>query len=284
MPTAHLSTTYPSVTLTAVQEDYTYDPQGFTAQVSYTGLYPPFFNNLFHRNSNWTVTGTSKATSQFAYVELLILMDNSSSMLVSADQGLGSNSYGTADGNAVSATDPGTVGTMELNTVCTKTSYNLNGPSSNGMGAYADPGDFITWSDVQNLKSTTNVTSSNAKCASGYSGAYAPCAFACHVASAGTYSAPGFTYTGGSSTMLKATTTNNTYSADLYGLARQLGVLLKLDVVLQSTETILQDMINGDSCQASSASESMRSTTMPALSSPAQRSAAEIMQPTALLI
>ena len=47
--------------------------------------------------------------------------------------------------------------------------------------------------------------------------------------------------------MLKATTTNNTYSADLYGLARQLGVLLKLDVVLQSTETILQDMINGDS-------------------------------------
>ena len=76
LPTAHLSTTYPSVTLTAVQEDYTYDPQGFTAQVSYTGLYRPFFNNLFHRNSNWTVTGTSKATSQFAYVELLILMDN----------------------------------------------------------------------------------------------------------------------------------------------------------------------------------------------------------------
>ena len=258
LPTASLSTTSPpSVIVGAVTEQSSSDPQGFTAKVSYTGQYPPFFNNLFHQNSNWTFTGKSWATSQFAYVELLILMDDSSSMLVSADQGLGSNSYGTADGNPVSATDPGTVGTMDLNTVCIPngdkigTASGYNGTGINGIGSYADPGDFITWSDVKNLQSYTGVTNANAttkaKCASGNQGSFAPCAFACH-STTHTYSATtGFTYTGGSNTALKAITGSTNYTEDLYGLARQLGVRLKLDVVLQSTETILQDMINGDS-------------------------------------
>ena len=244
LPTAYISGGSPTVTLSANTEASADDPQGFTATVSWTGIYPPFFNRLFQNRNNWTVTGTSGATSQFSYVELLILIDDSSSMLVSADQGLGTNNYGTADGNPVSATDPGTVGTMDINTACTKTSYNLNGPSDNGTGAYTDPGGFINVSDVQNKKSGTSIA--GIKCASGYSGPYAPCAFACHVAGASTYSAPGFTYTGGSSTQLVSKTTNVTYPADLYGLARQLGVQLKLDVVLQSTETIIQAMINGD--------------------------------------
>ena len=186
LPTAYLSTANPTVTLSANTEASSHDPQGFTATVSYTGLYPPFFNRLFQKSTNWTITGTSGATSQFAYVELLLFIDDSSSMLVSADQGLGSNAYGTANGNPVSATNPGTVATMELNTVCTTFNY----PDSNAMSAYTDPGGFINWSDVHNLQSTNNVTSSNANCADGYSGPYAPCAFACHV-TANTYSAPG---------------------------------------------------------------------------------------------
>ncbi len=60
-------------------------PSGFTATVSYTGIYPPFFDSLFGSSGKWYIVGTSGAASQYSYVELLMLLDTSGSMLVSAD-------------------------------------------------------------------------------------------------------------------------------------------------------------------------------------------------------
>jgi Flp pilus assembly protein TadG len=250
LPTAYVASGSPTVSLSANTEASTSDPQGFTATVAYTGEYPPFFNKLFQKSSNWAITGTSGATSQFSYVELLIMMDTSGSMLVSADEG---------NNETTSASNAGGILTMDDNTVCIPNAEILSTTGFNSISSYDDPADIVTWSDVNNLSTTSGITNSNATsdvtCSKGMNdeggsttatagSAYAPCAFACHTTNS-TYTASGLTYSGGSSTALEATT-DGTYTGDLYGLARKLGVLLKTDVVFQSTETIIEDMENDD--------------------------------------
>jgi Flp pilus assembly protein TadG len=311
LPKASVSGGSPTVTLasTTAASGSSTTSAGFSATVGYDGTYPPFFNSLFKKTSNWHITGTTGATTQYQYLELLILMDDSGSMNVSAD--IGNN-------NPTSTSNPGGILTMDDNTVCIPNAY-LNSSAtgfitSNGLGAFQD--EFyaanplpagqtnVTWSDVQNVTNNTSVTATSATslsptplCAANTNGSTgytttktvvtmkngkqqgnpqvttsqsstnvnsgpttsgsgsttttttvssasnsipdAPCAFACHTTN-NTYTATGLTYVNGS----LSAPVSRTYPGDLYGLARQLGVLLKTDVVLQSTEAMLTTMEN----------------------------------------
>ena len=106
-------------------------------------------------------------------------------------------------------------------------SADLNGKSGyDGIISPSGVNTAVNFADVTNYISNTNPASSNGTCASGYFGyigntsAFAPCAFACHTDSAD----------------------HGSSSKDLYGLARQEGVELRLDVVLNATENVIADM------------------------------------------
>ncbi len=313
LPTATLNGGSPNVIIASTANGNA-NSAGFNSTVNYSGEYPPFFNGLFHHNTNWSITGTSGATTQYAYLELLVLMDDSGSMLVSAD--IGNNT-------TPSTTNPGGILTMDDNSVCIPNAYidgtaEMNALSSN---VFSDPfGSFsssslpasqtaVTWSKVQNLTNASSVVETSNSytsytpvsptpiCKNGMNqltyttttavtkngnttttsvqsmtntnsgpttskgvtttvtstlnttpGApYAPCAFACHTTTAthtipSSSTAPQLTYSSGS----LANTTSGLYTDDLYGLARQLGVLLKTDVVFQSTETMVNILINSE--------------------------------------
>jgi Flp pilus assembly protein TadG len=158
LPTASIQGGSPSVDVQSNQNLSSTNPAGFQATVTYTGLYPPFFNGLFKQTSKWTVSGSSQANSQYSYVEVLLLLDTSGSMLISAD--------------AAGAL------TMEDNTVCINSSNITDHSGFDGIGGYLDPNNIVNWSNVQNIKSGTSGRS--AQCKQGYNGAWTPCAFACH--------------------------------------------------------------------------------------------------------
>lgn len=279
---------------------------GFTATATYHGTYPPFFNGLFRQSSNWTFTGTSGATTQYNYLELLVLMDDSGSMLVSADQGNTTNANGTTSGNYPTDSDPGTVGTMDLNTVCMPNNW-IDASNATPLVRLLPPAwisyyeqnpssPFITWSNVARLTnstasanptyvtlSSTNNTSkasdpysvftsttTSPACAAGTNklgsslttngspttagSPYSPCAFACHTAAStanhqltASSTAPLYTYvnnSNGTPVLTEETSGTYTYPNDLYGVARQLGVKLKIDTVFQSTESMIKQLQN----------------------------------------
>lgn len=218
-----------------VQVFATTNPSGFSASVSYDGIYPPFFNHLFGASQNWNVAGTSGAAAQYSYVEILMLLDTSNSMLLGAN--------------------PSDIQTMSLNTICMPDT--AVGPSIDNNTTIPDGGDnplilngtliydapFLSDGNQINFK-TANIPhykeagtdGTSGTCDSGYrvqdfapthfSGnngyAGAPCALACHITN---------------------TKVNGNF-ADLYGWDRSLGVTLRLDVVLQATENVIQSMIN----------------------------------------
>ncbi|MDD2877094.1 MAG: pilus assembly protein TadG-related protein [Acidiphilium sp.] len=170
-------------------------PAGFTATVSYTGGYPPFFHALFTSNTNasWTIQGASDAAAAYNYVEILMLLDNSSSMMIGAT--------------------PGDITAMEQNTSCPASSW--TDTFGNGMYQYTEsdnPSLFI------NMANETNYNVKTSACNPGYTppGApFSPCAFACHTSRA---------------------------NQDYYGIARKLGVTLRLDVVLSAAENVISSM------------------------------------------
>jgi Flp pilus assembly protein TadG len=206
---------------------------GFTATVNYTFTYPPFFNPLFGRSSNWVYSNTSVAQSGYQYVEVLLLLDTSASMEIGAN--------------------PSDITTLEYNSVCYPS---ISGFNTNGLGSMfagtspvtaqypiADPtygpqmtadGDTINflqatgyW-DPGGANAANNI---NGDCETNYGVAanghpatspLQPCAFACH------------------------TTSNiaNGNFTDPYGQARSLGVTLRLDVVLTAAEQVAQDLYN----------------------------------------
>jgi hypothetical protein len=221
---ASSSTANPCVTTVA-----TTNPTGFTASVAYQGIYPPFFDGLFKTTANWAIAGTAGAASQNGYVEVVMLVDTSASMLLGADQS--------------------DIVNLELHTVCPSTSglsgtaangaTNLSNVSTNQWNSYvqnamgytsASPNTLtslnVTQSSISNY--TPNANQANAgTCASGYAGAgspYEPCAFACHTDPSNV----------------------GTASHDFYGIARQNGVTLRLDVVLTATEEVIQAMIQSE--------------------------------------
>jgi Flp pilus assembly protein TadG len=234
----------------------TTNPSGFTASVNYDGIYPPFFNHLFAATQNWNVAGTSGASTQYSYVEILMMLDTSNSMLLGAN--------------------PQDIQTMSTNTVC-MTPAAVQAGIVNSPAGMTQGGDFPLIEDIGNNGGTgdktyeynaadgnqvdfktagvvahwtpgssadgTNGTcktgyqiagfNSGANAGDGFQGAYgyagAPCALACHVT---------------------ATKYTNGNFEDLYGWDRNLknpdgtAVTLRLDVVLQATETVIQSMIN----------------------------------------
>jgi len=241
-------TTNPTVVVNA-----TTDPSGFTASVNYDGIYPPIFNPLFHDSQNWNIAGTSGAAAQYSYVEILMLLDTSNSMLLGAT--------------------PSDIYKMDINTVCipaaavTNSSTGALSISSNSSPRWGGDSALIDTRHAgignnNNENYDPSPTGSNAipfatagaiprytpgggdgttgSCNpsgrlntfdptdwpgnNGY--ATTPCALACH------------TTTGTSSLTGK--------SADLYGYDRYLGVTLRLDLVLQATEQVITSMIDAE--------------------------------------
>jgi Flp pilus assembly protein TadG len=209
---------------------------GFTATLNYTFSYPPFFNNLFHRSTNWLYGNTAVAQSGYQYVEVLLLLDTSASMEIGA---------GTTD-----------ISTLSYNSVCFPAVAGFNtlglGPMYAGnplvaqypfadttygpqMSTDADTINFLLLTASYNDPTTgTNGQSNiNGTCKSGYGVAangnpakspLQPCAFACHTSS----------------------TIVGSNFADSYGQARMLNVTLRMDVVLTAAEQVAQDLYNAE--------------------------------------
>ncbi|MBW4034279.1 MAG: pilus assembly protein [Proteobacteria bacterium] len=195
LPTASVTgSNNPNVTVQSNTNLSPTNPAGFTATVAYTGTYPPFFDPLFSSTANWTITGTAGALSTYSYVEILMLLDNSSSMLIGAT--------------------PQAITTLEQNTVCIPSGWSNTG--ANGTGAYDNNSPLdVNMITVQNYNAGNSASNLNGSCANGYSGPYAPCGFACH---------------------------SDPNDQDYYGIARSLGVELRLDVVLSAAENVIASM------------------------------------------
>jgi hypothetical protein len=62
-------------------------PPNFTAAVAYNVTYPPIFDPLFGQpNTKWIYASSATATAQFAYAQILMMLDTSNSMLIGARQ------------------------------------------------------------------------------------------------------------------------------------------------------------------------------------------------------
>jgi len=235
-------------------------PPNFTAQVSASSAYPPIFNPLFGHPASqpWVYATSGTATTQFAYAQILFMLDTSQSMMIGATtqdvQKLEENAVCPPDGSVL----PGAVGSTD------KLEYNNTPPQDNdynyapgdgtwiGFGAGDVPG-ALNYSDQpangspagtepnRNAPSTANSGIPNGTapyqmagtCSQHFAaagGPFSPCALACHNEPNQTFPANG-----------------KTYSADLYGLARSLGVELRVDVVLSATETSIKDIQSSES-------------------------------------
>lgn len=236
---------------------------GFTATVDFQGVYPPFFASLFN-SPPWHINGGSQAVSAYQYVEILMLLDNSSSMLI--------------------ASTPAEITQLEELTVCPSSKID---PSfdGNGWGAYYQnvapdsnglyPADLIPETGIANytpVANATNLGSNEAgtgnptsglpsrygyaagKCGTGWQGTgnspYAPCAFACHtnnnplqVPTVTTTEHQKYWWGGGTTTTTTVSyTANAAYTNDYYGIARQAGIHLRLDVVQSAASQVVTAM------------------------------------------
>lgn len=249
LPTSYLSsaTGNPNVSVSATA--CTGVGGGFNVTVNYTGVYPPFFDLLFKSSKQWYIVGSSKACSTYTYTEVLLMLDTSGSMLLAADPSgittLDDNTacietYPTAQiGLPVGGFPTGNVGALN---------GTFKAPGQNYYGS--DPADAVTWSNVSNYVGSTSSGScktgntikigtttypiyynavdsqtqsgpSVANPGANGSSPFAPCAFACHTTTA--QAADG-------------------YTLDYYGVARRLGVSLRIDAVFAATENVIEDM------------------------------------------
>jgi hypothetical protein len=228
-------TTYDGATTGTIN---TSNPPNFQAQVSDVTTYPPLFNPLFNKTNYWAYSSNATASTQFEYAQILLMLDTSGSMLIGAD--------------------PSDIQTMEAGTVCPSyvggkpavISSELSGNIS-GILSLQYGGDYqyqLIDNDMVNFlgakpnypATSANDTSEGCNPNTGlaapsnyngftnasYNGSVKPvpaepCALACH-----------------NSTV----TTSDGFFADPYGLARREGVTLRLDVLFQATEQVIQDM------------------------------------------
>jgi Flp pilus assembly protein TadG len=220
---------------------------GFAATVNYSFSYPPFFNVLFGRSTNWVYPNSASAQAVNQYIEVVLLLDTSNSMLIGA---------GTSD-----------IAKMSQNSVCFPTipgfdatdlellngnypNYTANYPYATYQSQMAADNDEVDLSqlfgDYTKNGTTTSVhtyidpsgvpsdTSGTCNTAHGYgvsvqgqatSKPGAPCALACHTSS----------------------TSYNGNFADPYGQARALGgVTLREDVVLSASEQVAQNLYSAE--------------------------------------
>jgi Flp pilus assembly protein TadG len=160
LPTASVTgSNNPNVTVQSNTNLSPTNPAGFTATVAYTGTYPPFFDPLFSSTAKWKITGTAGALSTYSYVEILMLLDNSSSMMIGAT--------------------PNAITTLEQNTVCIPSGWSNTG--ANGTQAYDNNSPLdVNMNTVANYNSYNSPSNLNGKCLHNTDGPYAPCGFACH--------------------------------------------------------------------------------------------------------
>jgi hypothetical protein len=235
MPRASISAGSPSVKVTPSGSG---GSTGFSASVNFAGIYPPFFKTLFN-GANWNINGAADASSSYNYVEILMLLDNSASMLIGA-----------------TVSD---IQNMEAITVCPPTTIDSLNVTNDYHGSYyahvADPtyqtdGNSWQYVDVPNANIThvtqygtlgTWTDSTDGKgysaptCATGWRGGYttgdpqAPCAFACHTTTNTLYEVNSH----GVNTAVAG------YSNDFYGLARQAGITLRLNVMQNAAAQVI---------------------------------------------
>ncbi len=252
LPTAYVTI---SKTNPNVDTELATSGAGFTTTVNYTGVYPPFFNGLFNKTVNWYIIGNSKASASYNYVEILMMLDTSQSMLIGADASdillMNDNSVCmspllVSQTSAQQGGNPMFYGTLYATS--TNPIYGA-GPINNGgliyqyLPADGDQVDFSPGHIAHYTNSTGNSLSGTkndvfGSCNAGYrepafassanpGGAGVPCAFACHYSS--------------------ANSTVDGLPMDLYGQARRDGAKLRLDSVLQATEEVLTSMIDSES-------------------------------------
>ncbi len=157
--TAQLGTPVHGVALATVTVKYSASPSTFTALATYAGsVTVPFLGPL--NLGTWPISGTATAVISNAYVEVLMLLDNSSSMLIGAS---------TAD-----------IVALERATPCSAQSAN----EGQAMSAYAwsngvcDPA--YTGAACIEPASFVGISRTNPAICTNGSVPNAPCAFACH--------------------------------------------------------------------------------------------------------
>jgi Flp pilus assembly protein TadG len=236
---------------------------GFSAAVTYQANYPPFFDSLFKSAATWYISGTANAQAQYNYVEIMMLIDTSASMLIGAtptdiaaleqyDVCPPTNRVTTVagDNDLYIASRPDLVDGDNAHNGRTYQYRSTSGSSPASYGSttsqYNDAVNFDTVVATQHMTWPSGDAGgqgqddSTGNCASGYAqpsfvdsvnnpgSAGVPCGFACH-------------------------TTNNTYQGfytDLYGFARYIGanqpLKLRLDYVLAAVEQVIGTMINNE--------------------------------------
>lgn len=215
MPTSGLS----------VVVTYTASPGGFTAQVTYNATLTTFFGRLFN-TLTWPITGTASSVISNAYVEVLMLVDNSSSMMLpSTDKDI------ITMEQATSCSGPGNAALQQGQSIHNAYSWTFPGGYGYETGDMIPPKSPKLGSCSAGYDGDPNVcfypplgmasyNAATGKCNNGNTPA-APCAFACH-------------WTGSTASFGSAT-----YSNDYYGVARSLKLTLRLDVVLGATANVI---------------------------------------------
>ena len=206
---------------------YSASPGTFTSTVSYTATVPTHIGNFIV--SSWSVSNTASAVISNAYVEILFLLDDSSSMLIGAT---------TSD-----------IVAIETATICSAASAN----EGQGMGNYSwyyNSGYGYPLTGSQRVPPLVPV---NGACDPNYDGAAAACFY---VPSSGAPISPltGLCTNGGGATAngiqhvpqapCAFACHDNSTNNDYYGLARSLtpAVTLRLDVVEQAAASVIQTL------------------------------------------
>jgi Flp pilus assembly protein TadG len=210
-----------------VNVTYEASPPGFVASVAYSGSVATHLGHFL--KPTWTVNGNSSSIVSSAYLEVLMLIDNSSSMLIGATD---------ADINTLQNATPCSTQAGNLNNLGAGQPMQWSGTSANYSWIYNGTttgyGQGLTAPKLspQNgacdgrFDGTANCTYPpklpgivNGMCSNSNGGVngvpQAPCALACHVDPGGN---------------------------DYYGLARNLGVTLRLDVIHQAAAEVIQAM------------------------------------------
>lgn len=254
---------------------------GFTASVNFEGVYPPFFATLFN-SPPWHINGGSQAVSAYQYVEILMLLDNSSSMLIAStpaaitqleeltmcpatglDQSNLDNLYSGAYYQNAAPNAAGLYPTdipqiaakaATKKTAATPASifnYTPNLPAKNLGSTLAGPGNPSSTLPAYYGYAQGTCRSGTQGSASNTAGTpYAPCAFACHTTT-NPLIQPNFKRdannnivldTNGNPIFLGTYTTYPAYTDDYYGIARQAGIQLRLDVVQSAASQVVTAM------------------------------------------
>jgi len=207
---------------------YSASPSTYTATVSYSGTVATHFSALFGLSS-WPISGTATSVVTDEYVEVLMLLDNSPSMLL-----------GSSNSDILA---------LEQATVCPQWSagqdtgaypWSYPAPSYGfGPGYTVPPSSQIGTCNTaydgnpalcKYMMSYPNISQTTGKCTNGGGGGGAsgsggwnwpqsPCGFACH--------------------------SDANYN-DYFGIARQIGVTLRLDVVQQAAVNVVSTMISAE--------------------------------------